>query len=92
MAGLALTLGNPKAMVFFGAILPHAFDLSKLSMFQILYVLAFGILIDLTVQIAYLFFAGRVRYLVKSQKHLKAVNRTAAGLMAGSAAVIISRT
>ncbi len=92
VAGLALTLGNPKAMVFFGAILPHAVDLSKLSMLHSLYIVAFGILIDMTVQIAYLFLAERVRNLVKSKKHLKAINHTAAGLMAGSAAVIIART
>jgi hypothetical protein len=32
IAGVLVTLGNPKAVVFFGAVLPHAFDLTNLSL------------------------------------------------------------
>ena len=50
LAGAVLTLSNPKAVVFFGAVLPHAFDLTALSWPEVIFITALGIGIDLTVQ------------------------------------------
>ncbi|HEV7369717.1 LysE family translocator [Arenibaculum sp.] len=91
LAGAAITLGNPKAVVFFGAVLPHVFDMTALSGPQIAIILALGLLIDLSVQAAYLAAASKARAFVRSPGRMRVVNRTAAGLMMGSAALIASR-
>ncbi|WP_042881650.1 LysE family translocator [Cupriavidus necator] len=92
VSGAFLTLGNPKAMVFFGAVLPQAFDMTALSATQIIMILALGIAIDLAVQIAYLFLAGRARSFVSSPKRVRIADRTAAALMASCAGIIETRS
>ncbi len=89
--GMLLTMGNPKAVVFFGAILPHAFDMTSLSYAQMGLILALGFSIDLGIQLIYLFAATRARKLIQSERHMRLVNRSSAGLMTGAAAVIASR-
>lgn len=91
VSGALLTLGNPKAAVFFGSVLPHAFDLTALSGIEIGFIVVLGTLIDLSVQLIYLAAASRVRGLIRSPHGMRIVNRSAAGLMAGSAAVIAAR-
>jgi threonine/homoserine/homoserine lactone efflux protein len=91
LAGALLTLGNPKAVVFFGAVLPHAFDLTTLSVCEAMVILALGVMVDLMVQSIYLLAATQARAFVRSPRSMKLVNRSSAGLMAGSAALIASR-
>lgn len=90
-AGAALTLGNPKAVVFYSAVLPQAFDLTQLSFAQLPLILALGLVIDVSVQTAYVAAASRAGALVRSATQMRVVNRSAAGLMFGSAAWIASR-
>ncbi len=90
--GMLLTLGNPKAVVFFGAVLPHAFDMTSLSYAQMALILALGFLIDLCIQLAYLFAASRAHKLVQSGHRMRLVNRSSAALMAGAATLIASRS
>ncbi|ERS84188.1 LysE family translocator [Halomonas sp. PBN3] len=85
LAGSFLTLSNPKAVIFFGAVLPHAFDMTALSLSEVGLILALGLGIDLAVQFAYLAAALKVRRAASSPKVMKRVNRTSAGLMAGCA-------
>jgi threonine/homoserine/homoserine lactone efflux protein len=86
--GLVLTLGNPKAFVFFGAILPQAVDVASLSLAQCLTVLAIGVGIDAGVQTAYLVTASRARHAFQSHARLKLANRAAA-LVIGCVALLI---
>lgn len=90
--GMLLTLGNPKAVIFFGAVLPHAFDMTSLSSAQMGLILALGFLIDLGIQLVYLFAASRARRFVQSEHHMRWVNRSSAGLMTGAAGVIAARS
>jgi threonine/homoserine/homoserine lactone efflux protein len=92
VGGLALTLGNPKAVLFFGAILPHTVDLRALTLPTFLLILGLGIAIDLAVQTAYVLLSGRLGRLIRSSRRLRLVNRSAAGIMAGSAAAIAARS
>ncbi len=85
VTGAFLTLSNPKAVIFFGAVLPHAFDMTALSWSEGARIVALGILIDLVVQFAYLAVASKVRNAVRSPKAMSRVNRTSAGLMVGCA-------
>ena len=90
-AGALLTLGNPKAVIFFGAVLPHAFDMTSLSAGQILLIVLVGPAIDLTVQCAYLLTAAKARNIIRSERNMVLVNRASAGLIGGSAALIAAR-
>ena len=85
LTGSFLTLSNPKAVIFFGAVLPHAFDMTSLSWSEIGLIAVLGIAIDLTIQIVYLAAAAKVRNVVRTPKAMRRVNRTSAGLMAGCA-------
>ncbi|HEX7985216.1 MAG TPA: LysE family translocator [Duganella sp.] len=90
-AGILLTLGNPKALVFFGAILPQAFDLGSLSVVDALLIIALGILIDTLVQTAYLFGVLRLRVLFNKPEYMRRINRTAAALIGGCALLVARR-
>ena len=85
LSGALLTLGNPKAVVFFGAVLPHAFDLTALSVPEVVFITALGVGIDVTVQMAYLLMASRIKRAIRSPKAMKRLNRTSAGVMTGCA-------
>ncbi|KIF60678.1 amino acid efflux transmembrane protein [Pseudomonas fluorescens] len=85
LSGALLTLSNPKAVVFFGAVLPHAFDLTALSLPEVMFITALGIGIDLSIQLAYLLAASRIRSAIRSPLAMKRMNRTSAGVMTGCA-------
>ncbi|WP_342235651.1 LysE family translocator [Inquilinus sp. OTU3971] len=91
LGGVALTLGNPKAVVFFGAVLPQVLDLAALDAAGIAAVFAVQVGIDLAVQSAYVLGAARARRFFRSPRRLRLANRSAAAMMAGSAALIASR-
>lgn len=85
LSGAVLTLSNPKAVVFFGAVLPHAFDLTALSAPEVIFITALGIGIDLTIQLAYLVAASRIKRAIQSPMAMKRLNRASAGVMTGCA-------
>ncbi|MDS7931860.1 LysE family translocator [Acinetobacter sp. V102_4] len=85
LTGSFLTLSNPKAVIFFGAILPQAFDLTDLSWSQVAFITALGVSIDFSIQMIYLITASKVKKAIKSEKAMKRVNRTSAGLMVACA-------
>jgi threonine/homoserine/homoserine lactone efflux protein len=92
LSGALVTLGNPKAVIFFGAVLPHAFDMSSLTTGQITLILILGLLIDLTTQSLYLLLASRARRLVTSARTMRIINRASAGVIGTSATLIAVRT
>ncbi|QGZ42859.1 threonine/homoserine/homoserine lactone efflux protein [Pseudoduganella flava] len=90
-AGMLLTLGNPKAVVFFGAILPQAFDLSALSFGDALLIVALGAALDTAVQSAYLLGVLKARRVFGKPVHMRRVNRVAASLIGGCALLVARR-
>lgn len=91
VAGLALTLGNPKTMIFYLALTPTLVDLRHLtaSDFAILAICTIAVL--LIVLVPYLALAAKARGLLRAPRALKILNRTAAAFMAGAAAAIAFR-
>lgn len=88
LGGLALTLGNPKPIVFFMAILPTIVDLERLTpagMLEIAVIIPIGIS---SVMGAYAFAADRARRLFTSARSLARLNRATALVMAGAAAAV----
>ena len=91
LAGLALTLGNPKVMVFYLALLPTILDLSRVTLW------GFAELVGVTLSVlglvfaAYALAAARARRLFTSPKALRALNRATGATMAGAAVAIAAR-
>jgi threonine/homoserine/homoserine lactone efflux protein len=91
LAGLALTLGNPKVMVFYLALLPTILDLSRVTLW------GFAELVGVTLSVlglvfaAYALAAARARRLFTSPRALRALNRATGAAMAGAAVAIAAR-
>ncbi|TGS09754.1 LysE family translocator [Mesorhizobium sp. M2E.F.Ca.ET.209.01.1.1] len=91
IAGLTVTLGNPKTMIFYLAITPTIVDLKAITFadYAILAVLTVAVLF--VVLVPFLALAAKARWFLKSPRALKVLNRTAAGFMMGAAAAIAAR-
>lgn len=89
-SSFALTIGNPKVMVFFLALLPTVLDLTKITVADFLKV-ALAILIILSsVLSTYAFAALRARRLFKSPRAIRWLNRGTGTAMAGAAVAVAS--
>jgi threonine/homoserine/homoserine lactone efflux protein len=91
LGGLALTLGNPKTIVFYLALLPTILDLAQVTM------LGYAELVLATLAVLgvvfgiYIVLASRARRLFTSRESLRLLNRTTGAVMAGAAAAIAAR-
>lgn len=91
-SGLMVTLGNPKTMIFYIAILPTIIDLKSVTARDYAVLAVVTVLVLVLVLVPYLALAAQARWFLKSPRALKALNRTAAGFMAGAAAAIAARS
>ena len=91
LGSLALTLGNPKPMVFFLALLPTVVTLETLTMASFLAIAAVMAIVLPVVLGAYVLAAVRARRLLRNPRALRVLNRGSATVMAG-AAVVIARS
>lgn len=91
LGGLALTLGNPKVMVFFVSILPLVVDLEEMTPL---------IAVEITLVIAtvltaamwtYAIAAERARGVIANPRAMKLVNRGTGTVMAGAAVAVATR-
>jgi threonine/homoserine/homoserine lactone efflux protein len=91
MGSLALTLGNPKTMVFFLAVLPTVIELKRLTVggfFEIALVICFVLPLVLG---SYAFFAGRARKHLSRPESVRWVQRGTGAVMAGAAIAVATR-
>ena len=91
LAGLTVTLGNPKTMIFYLAITPTIVDLKTITFADYGVLAALTIVTLLIVLVPYLALAAKARWFLKTPRALKALNRTAAAFMVGAAAAIAAR-
>ncbi|HEX3397650.1 MAG TPA: LysE family translocator [Steroidobacteraceae bacterium] len=87
-AGLTVTLGNPKIMVFYLALLPTIIDLNRVGAAAWLELTAVTLIVLMSIDFAWALLAVRARRMLTSRKAVKIANRTSATMMAGAAAVI----
>jgi threonine/homoserine/homoserine lactone efflux protein len=85
---LSLTLGNPKPMVFFMALLPTIVDLRQLSTVGALEISALIVLIMAGTLLGYALLACRARRFITSPRHVRAVNRACSVALAGAAVAV----
>lgn len=92
MAGLTITLGNPKTIAFYLALLPMAIDLEAVSLQIWALVLApLTVLVLLSVGGLYIFPAVRTRHLLSNQRAQQWLFRSAAALMMAAATSMLVR-
>lgn len=89
--GLTLTLGNPKAIAFFVALLPSILDLEHMTPAGFAEVAALIAIILPAVLMLYALFAHAARGFFRSAPALKALNRVAGAAIAGAAVTIALR-
>ena len=91
LAGLTVTLGNPKTMIFYLALTPTLVDLRTITAADYGILALCTIVVLLVVLVPYLALAAKARWFLQTPRALKALNRTAAAFMAGAAAAIAAR-
>ena len=91
LGSLALTLGNPKTMVFFLALLPTVVKLETLTVPGFFEIAAVICVVLPLVLGSYAYAAARAGKLLKSPRAIRMVNRGSATAMAGAAVVIATR-
>lgn len=92
LTGLAVTLGNPKIMLFYVALLPSIIDLNTVGLIGWAELTITMLLVLALVDLGWMLAAARARLFLKSPRALKIANRASAGLMAGAAAAIAARS
>lgn len=92
LAGLMVTLGNPKTMIFYLALTPTLVDLRTITLMDYGILVVLTVLVLIVVLVPYLALAAKARWFLQSPKALKRLNRTAAAFMAGAALAIAGRS
>jgi threonine/homoserine/homoserine lactone efflux protein len=91
VASLMLTLANPKAILFFLALLPTVVDLASMNAVRFIEIsLAMAVVMPL-VLFTYVFLAARARELFTTPKAVRRLNRSSGVAMAGAAVVVATR-
>jgi len=91
LGGLAVTMGNPKVMVFYLALLPNLIDLRAIQPAG--YAELVGVVLSVLTLVfsGYIMLAARARRLFTSARAMKTINRTTGAVMAGAAVAIATR-
>lgn len=90
-AGMAVTLGNPKIMMFYMALLPTIIDLGAITLAGWAELTLTMALVLILIDLAWVVAAAQARRLLRSARAMRVANRVSAGTMAGAAAAIATR-
>ena len=88
LAGLAVIVGNPKAILFYMGMLPGFFDVTRLTWPDIAAICAVSMVIPFLGNLGLALFVDRARRLLKSPDALRRMNQTAGVLLIGVGLVI----
>ena len=91
LAGVMVTLGNPKIMVFYLALVPTMIDLGRVDFLAWAELVATMLVVLITIDLGWAIAAARARRLLRNSRALRAANRTSAAIMAGAAVAIATR-
>jgi threonine/homoserine/homoserine lactone efflux protein len=89
--GMAITLGNPKIMVFYLALLPSLIDLSGITVLGIAELVAVMMLVLIVVDLAWVTAAAQARRWLRSSRAMRIANRVSATAMGGAAIAIAAK-
>ncbi|OGU35439.1 MAG: hypothetical protein A2068_07920 [Ignavibacteria bacterium GWB2_35_6b] len=89
IAGLLVTLGNPKAIIFYASLLPTIIDLKNIKMMEIVAIVFIVAIVSYAVIGTYCYLALKAKLFVKNEKTISKINKTAGAVMAGAGTYII---
>lgn len=89
--GMAVTLGNPKIMMFYLALLPTIIDVASVTLIGWAELTLTMVVVLVAVDAVWVLAATQARRLLKSPRAMRIANRTSASMMAGAAAAIATR-
>ena len=88
VTGVAVVIGNPKAILFYMGMLPGFFDLSRLNGWDIAAILAVSAAIPMIGNLSLALFIDRARALLASPASIRRINMVSGGLLIAVGAVI----
>jgi len=90
-SGMAITLGNPKIMVFYMALLPSLISVTAINLNSFIVLTLVLLSVLALIDLAWVAAASFARNFLRSSKAVRATNKISAGMMAGAALIIASR-
>ena len=90
-AGMTITLGNPKIMVFYMALLPSIIDMTAVTPVVWMQLVATMLVVLIVIDLSWVLLAAKARGFLRSRRAVQIANRASAGTMAGAAALIATR-
>lgn len=90
-AGMALTLGNPKIMVFYVALLPVLIDVPSVTVGDAVALAVTCVVVLAAVDLAWTCAAHRARAWLRSPRAVRIANRISATALGGAAAAVAAR-
>ena len=91
-AGMAVTLGNPKIMMFYLALLPTIIDLATVTVLGWVELTVTMAVVLILIDLGWVVAAAQARRLLRSERAMRVANRVSAATMAGAAAAIATRS
>ena len=91
LSGYVLTMSNPKAVLFYGALLPLFIDITQITWADGLLIIVLMSTDIFVILFGYAALASRARHLFQSTRGLKWLNRTAGTVMAGAGVMVASQ-
>jgi len=92
LAGMAVTLGNPKIMMFYLALLPTIIDLASVTVVGWLELTATMAAVLVAIDLTWVLAAAQARRLLRSERAMRIANRISAGTMGAAAVAIAARS
>ena len=92
LAGMAVTLGNPKIMIFYLALLPTIIDLGAVTLLGWAELTLTMAVVLIAIDLAWVLAAAQARKLLRSKRAMLIANRVSAATMGGAAAAIAARS
>ncbi|WP_180900150.1 LysE family translocator [Martelella soudanensis] len=91
LTGISITIGNPKIMMFYVALLPTILDLGSVTVVGWAELTVTLLMVLAVVDLSWVFMASKARGLLKSPRAMKIANRLSAGMIGGAAVAIATR-
>ena len=89
LSGFALTMGNPKTIIFYLAILPTVIPLDQMTPLAFAELTFIVVVVLLLIGCGYAWLASAAREMFKSSKALGRLNKTASVMMATAAGLVV---